>query len=67
MTWTLVSDRTPEPGQTVLAWWPLGGDGGFYDVALLNRGIWRPDDEVDPYIQDPYAWMPLPPPPEMNI
>ena len=67
MTWTLVSDRTPEPGQTVLAWWWTSDGEGTYDVVVLKDGTWRPEDDDETYFNAPRAWAALPPPPEINI
>lgn len=71
MTWTLVSDRTPEPGQTVLAWWPPDRlhkrKEGWYDVTLFDEDTWCQQDVVCEKYTTPYAWAALPPPPEMNI
>lgn len=67
--WILVSDRTPEPGQTVLAWWDLrhgpSTECEYMVVTYLNPDSWQgPDDDYS--YSPPDAWMPIPPPPEMT-
>ena len=63
--WISVEERMPEPGQTVLGFYPGTSRGGwnFATVTYLAEGVFddwtNPEDGADAFVA-PTHWMPLP-------
>jgi hypothetical protein len=73
MEWIPVTQRMPEPGQTVLCYWPRTDSGPLEGWQFATAQCWpgssvatwhNPEDDEDDYAE-PSHWMPLPPPPSI--